>query len=205
MGGAGVRGRTRREAADGGHCAGRGNSGDSHQATRARVEAAQPARAPPALSHPRGTAARTASQYPESATLSLSLLLPYTHTLLPLSLSPSPGGRFCEFNPDPAHNTCAAPQEPEDPVLVADVGDAGGGGYALPPPLDLAPFVTLPGTRAAATLAELHLCAGVPLGDALGGGDVVWPVLSRLTVAPGDEALLLSASLAAAAPKLRGG
>jgi hypothetical protein len=58
--------------------------------------------------------------------------------------------------------------------------------------------------RAAATLAELHLCAGVPLADALGGGDVAWPVLTRLTVAPGDEAVLESAWLAAAAPKLRG-
>jgi len=43
------------------------------------------------------------------------------------------------MNPDPAHNTCDAPEEAEEPAPVG-------------PPPDLEPFVTLPATRAAATI-----------------------------------------------------
>lgn len=59
--------------------------------------------------------------------------------------------------------------------------------------------------RAAATLTELHLCPGVPLWDALGRGDVVWPALTSLKIPAGEEGAAFWAAwpAAAVAPRLR--
>ena len=109
-----------------------------------------------------------AAKDPSSSAAPTPPSLPFPSPRSPRSLSgyliSTP--RFCSLNPDPAHNTCDAPQEPEDdPAMVTADG-------LPPPPSDLAPFVTLPGTRAAATLAPPPPKATGAVARLLSGGGV---------------------------------